>query len=166
MLSLLRSHTIGGYGFGGGFEPGMTSESGYELNRKLTFHYALVPHGREWRGEAVHAGFAFNQPLQIWKTDVHAGPLPSTQSEVQISSPNVTLTAYKPGPGGTIILRLYEAAGVAAHDVSVQLNGKIVSAEESNLLEKAGHPVHTTGGSLKLDFRPFEIKTIRLTLGR
>ena len=33
MLSLLRSHNLGAYGFGGGSEPGMSSETGFELGQ-------------------------------------------------------------------------------------------------------------------------------------
>src|SRR5207245_2467559 len=41
LLSLLRSHNLGAYGFGGGYEPGMSSESGFELGRTHTFRYAV-----------------------------------------------------------------------------------------------------------------------------
>ena len=54
MLSLLRSHNLGAYGFGGGYEPGMSSETGFELNHRRVLEYALVPHTRGWR-EAIDA---------------------------------------------------------------------------------------------------------------
>ena len=37
MVSLLRAHTLGGYGFGGGYEPGMSSESGFQLGQERTW---------------------------------------------------------------------------------------------------------------------------------
>ena len=43
MLSLLRSSRIQSYGIGGGFE-GQGSDSGLEVGKELTLHYALVPH--------------------------------------------------------------------------------------------------------------------------
>ena len=33
MVSLLRPHTLGAYGFGGGYEPGMSSDTGFQLDR-------------------------------------------------------------------------------------------------------------------------------------
>jgi len=41
------------YGFQGGYEPGMSSDSGLELGKELTFDYALVPHTGDWRQAAV-----------------------------------------------------------------------------------------------------------------
>ncbi len=41
MLSLMRSTRIVAYGFGGGYEPGMTSDTGLELGQALDFDYAL-----------------------------------------------------------------------------------------------------------------------------
>ncbi len=164
MVSLLRSHTIGGYGFGGGFEPGMTSESGYELNKPLHFRYSLVTHGSEWRSAAVRSGFAFNQPLQVWKCDVHPGIAPPNHSMVQISSPDVILTAFKPGPDNSTIIRVYEASGKSAKGVGVHINATVASAAESNLLEENGKSIAVIGDTVRFDLKPFEIKTIRLKL--
>ncbi len=36
---------------GGGYGPGMTSDTGLELGRQLSFDYALVPHAGDWRQE-------------------------------------------------------------------------------------------------------------------
>ena len=49
MVSLLRAHTLGAYGFGGGYEPGMSSESGYQIGQERTLKYAIVPHAGDWR---------------------------------------------------------------------------------------------------------------------
>src|SRR5262249_7538571 len=49
MVSLLRAHTLGAYGFGGGYEPGMTSDTGFQLGKSRTMHYALLPHMGDWR---------------------------------------------------------------------------------------------------------------------
>jgi alpha-mannosidase len=164
LLSLMRSHTIGGYGFGGGFEPGMTSDSGYELNHPMQFHYALAPHTGNWKEDAVREGFEFNQPLQVWKTDVHPGILPPSRSMVIISNPDVILTAFKPGAGRTIVIRFYESAGFPAKGVTIRVNAQVLSAHESNLMEDAGKAIAITNNTLKLDLKPFEIRTIKLKI--
>jgi alpha-mannosidase len=160
----MRSHTIGGYGFGGGFEPGMTSDSGYELNHPLQFNYALVPHTGRWQEAAVRAGFEFNQPLQVWKTDIHPGVLPPSRSMIEISNPDVILTAFKPGVGRTIILRFYESTGLPAKGVSIRINASLLSAHESNLMEDGGKPLAISNNTVKLDLKPFEIKTLKLKI--
>jgi alpha-mannosidase len=164
MLSLMRSHTIGGYGFGGGFEPGMTSDSGYELNHPLQFNYALAPHSGSWQESAVREGFEFNQPLQVWKTDVHSGILPPSRSMISISNPDVILTAFKPGAGHSVIVRFYESAGLPAKGVTIKIDATLLSAHESNLMEDAGRALAIANNTLKIDLKPFEIKTIKLKI--
>src|SRR5262249_31837944 len=84
MISLLRSHNLGAYGFGGGYEPGMSSESGFELGRPIVFQYALMPHAGDWRGAAVYrTGFEFNRPLLVRKVGVHPGSLPARWSALE-----------------------------------------------------------------------------------
>ena len=75
MLSLLRSTRIVAYGFGGGYEPGMSSDSGLQLGKEFTFDYALVPHAGDWRQAAIYReGMEFNQPLLACTLASHAGP--------------------------------------------------------------------------------------------
>jgi len=164
MLSIMRSHTIGGYGFGGGYEPGMTSDSGYELNHPIQFNYALVPHSGRWQDSAVRNGFEFNQPLEIWKTDVHPGILPPSRSMLQISDPNVVVTAFKPGEGHSVILRFYESSGMPAKAVSIHINAAVLSANQVNLMEDEGKRLTVLNNTFKLELRPFEIKTIKLKI--
>jgi alpha-mannosidase len=165
MLSLMRSHNLGAYGFGGGYEPGMSSESGFQIGRPLSFQYALVPHRGNWRSAQVYrAGLEFNHPLLVRKLDRHAGRLPARWSLLEVSEPNIVVSAVKPGPGGAVIVRSYEAAGVATRGVKLALNGPVVEAREANLLEDSGRVLPLTDGKVALDFRPFEIKTLKLQL--
>src|SRR5208282_1064959 len=64
MLSLLRAHSLGAYGFGGGYEPGMSSDSGFQLGKERTMHYALVPHSNGWAESGiVQESYEFFHPL-------------------------------------------------------------------------------------------------------
>ena len=126
MLSLLRSHNLGAYGYGGGYEPGMSAETGFELGQHRSFHYAIVPHSGDWREAKVYrSGLEFNHPLVVHKAGLHAGALPNRWGLMEISAPNVVLTAFKPGTNGTTVLRVYEAAGKATPGVKLRLNAKI-----------------------------------------
>ena len=165
MLSLMRSHTIGGYGFGGGFEPGMSSDTGLELGQPRTLHYALIPHSGDWRNSGIyHEALEFNQPLLVRKTAPHPGALPKQWGMVEISAPNVVLTAFKPGPSRTTILRVYEASGKATQGVRIKLHAGITTAYEANLLEDSGRKLKVQNNTVQFDLHPFEIKTIKLQL--
>ncbi len=49
MLSLMRSARLISYGFSGGYEPGVGSDSGLGIGGKYTLNYAVVPHAGDWR---------------------------------------------------------------------------------------------------------------------
>jgi len=165
MLSLMRSTCIVAYGYGGGYEPGMGSESGFELAKELTFDYALLPHTGDWRDAGVHReGMAFNHPLVVVTAASHRGPLPSQWGLVEIACPGVVVSSLKPGEDGGAVLRMYEATGRPADDVRVRLSAPVASAEEVNLMEDPERELPVSDNTLRLDFRPFEIKTVRLKL--
>ena len=165
MVSLLRSHNLGAYGYGGGYEPGMSAETGFELGQQRSFHYAIVPHSGDWRqAEVYRSGLEFNHPLVVHKAALHAGTLPNRWGLLEISEPNVVLTAFKPGPSGTTVLRVYEAVGKATPGVKLKLNAKIVTAHEANLLEESGREVKFTKNTVGIDLHAFEIKTLKLQL--
>jgi alpha-mannosidase len=165
MLSLMRAHNLGAYGFGGGYEPGMSSETGFELGQRRSFHYALVPHAGDWRQAAVYrAGLEFNHPLLVRKAAAHAGTLPNRWGLLEISAPNVVPTALKPGADQSTVLRVYEAAGQAAPGVKIRLHARIAAAHEANLLEDSGRKLKVQNDSLQFDLHPFEIKTIKIQL--
>ena len=166
MVSLLRSHTLGAYGFGGGYEPGMTSDSGLQLGRERTLRYALVPHAGDWRAAGiVRDGLELNHPLIARKAAPHPGPLPARWGLLTVSHPNVVVSALKPGPDETVVLRVYEATGTPAPAVAVTLHSGLVTARQADLLESAGRPLDVDRDAVPLDLSPFEIKTVRLRLG-
>jgi alpha-mannosidase len=163
MLSLLRSHTLGAYGFGGGYEPGMSSDTGLQLGKALTLHYAVVPHEGDWRQARVYQdGLEFANPLLCQKVSAHAGPLPKRWGFVEVSQPNVLVSALKPGNNGEIILRVYEASGEAVTGVKIKLSASLVSARECNLMEDRGGEVRRENSTIKFDLRPFQIKTFAI----
>jgi alpha-mannosidase len=166
MVSLLRAHTLGAYGFGGGYEPGMSSESGFQIGQERTMHYAIVPHAGDWRQALVFRdGWELNNPLLLHKVLPHQGSLPARFGFIDVSHPNVIVSALKPVVGGDIALRLYEASGQATRGVTAKLHAKVVSACEANLLEDAGRELKVEANSVAFDLHPFEIKTIRLRMG-
>src|SRR5262249_48369540 len=89
MVSLLRAHTLGAYGFGGGYEPGMSSESGLQLGKERMMRYVLIPHAGDWRDAGiVRAGWELNHPLICRNVSPHGGALPPRWGLLDITNPN------------------------------------------------------------------------------
>ena len=165
MLSLLRSAAINAYGYGGGYETGVSSDSGLEMGRTLTLHYALLPHAGDWRKAGVaRAGWELNNPLVVRKLETHTGSLPPRWGWVEVSSRNAVLSAIKPGRDGSVIMRLYESSGQPSPELTVRVSAEIASAHEANLLEDSGNAVRVVNNTLYLDLKPFEIRTVKLNL--
>jgi len=161
MLSLLRSEDLRGY------DEGRSSESGFELGVPRTFRYALVPHAGTWREAAsFRRGLEWNAPLVVRKTTTHAGELPARFRFVEVADANVVLTSARPGSDGTLVLRLYEACGRATRAATIRFAAKVTSACDADLLERAGTSLTADGDALRVDFHPFEIKTLRVQLAR
>jgi alpha-mannosidase len=164
-LSLMRSARINAYGYGGGYEPGTSSDSGLEVGKELTFDYALVPHAGDWREAGVYrAGMEFNNPLLARKVSKHPGILPKRWGLLEISNPNVVMTALKSGRDGSAVLRVYEASGRPTAGVKVKVNARVTAAEESNLIEAAGRRLSAQDDTLQFDLRAYEVKTFKLRL--
>jgi alpha-mannosidase len=165
MISLLRSHNLGAYGFGGGYEPGMSSESGFQLGQERTLRYALVPHAGDWREARVYRdGLEFNHPLLCRKVLPHAGTLPARWGLLEVSNPNVVVSALKPGRDGTTILRVYEATGRPAPGVKIAFKAGVAEARAANLMEDPESELKVEDNAVALDLRPYQIRTIRLKL--
>ena len=75
------------------------------------------------------------------------------------------LTAFKPGPDQTAVLRLYEAAGQPAPSVTIQFHVPLAEPCEANLLEDTGRKLTAAGQSVSMPFHRFEIKTLKVRLG-
>ncbi len=165
MLSLLRSARISAYPFIGGYEAGVSSDLGLELNLPRTFDYALVPHTGDWRGAEVYrAGWDFNHPLLARKLAAHEGSLPARWGLLEISQPGVVVSALKPSGDGKTVLRVYEAAGKPASGVEIKFTLPIDPVFETSLLEHGGQRVQVENNAWRFDLHPFEIKTFKLAL--
>jgi alpha-mannosidase len=164
MLSLMRSTQIVSYGLSGGYE-GQNSSSGLELGKELTFDYALLPHAGDWRQAAVYqSGHEFNHPLVAATAAAHPGRLPRRWGFLELSHPNVMVSALKTAEDGHgAVLRIYETTGAAVAGARIKFAPAITSAVEVNLMEDPIRElVVGTDNTVQVGLRPFEIKTIRL----
>ena len=78
---------------------------------------------------------------------------------------NVVLSALMPAQDGNgVIVRVYEAAGQAAVDVKIHFSGSVQAASEVNLMEDKLKSATFENNTIRLNLRPFEIKTFRLQM--
>jgi alpha-mannosidase len=165
MLSLMRSARLISYGFIGGYEPGVGSDTGLGIGAKYTLNYALVPHAGDWRSAAPwRAGLEFNNPLLAQTVAPHSGDLPARWGLLEVSHENVVTSALKPGKDGTVVVRVYEAAGKPALGVSAKWRAAITQVHEANLIEDTGAPVDAQREGFSFDLKPYQIKTFKLML--
>ncbi len=144
-LTLLKSGTA----------PDMVADRGFQ-----TFTYALY----YWNGSLSESGvvqeaYDLNVPVLTVAGSAGEGSLFS------VSAPNVIVETVKPAEDGSgaVIVRLYEAMRTATRcTLGTALPVKSVAL--TNLVEEQGEVVPVTDGTMVLEFRPFEIKTVRLDL--
>jgi alpha-mannosidase len=122
------------------------------------FSYTLLPHRGGFSVESVvRPAYELNTPLVIASGTPKEMAL---ESLLKVSAPNIIVETIKRSEDGEdLIVRLYEAGRTACHCLVEAPWAQEIW--ETNLLEESVSEVRKTS-SLKLWFRPFEIKTLRL----
>lgn len=165
MLSLMRSARLISYGYIGGYEPGVGSDTGLGIGQKYTLNYAVVLHAGDWRAAAPwRTGMEFNNPLIARTVAPHSGELPTRWGLLEISGADAVASALKPGNNGAVVLRVYEAAGQPSSAVRATWHARVSDVHEANLIEDTGSEIASQPDSFAFDLKPYEIKTFKLTV--
>ena len=127
------------------------------------FTYSLYPHeGDHIAGEVLHAGYELNVPLRPLPGVPGAGTLATSASWLRLDRPEIIIETVKQAENGDgFIVRLYESAGASTR-AALQCGFAIAEAAETNLIEEEPASLAMEGDKVSLDFRPFEIRTLRL----
>ncbi len=128
------------------------------------FTYGLYPHSGDWKqAGTVEHGYEFNYPMLAEQVAPHAGSLPATHSFVQVSQPNVILTAVKKAEDSdALILHLYEYGGQTG-EVKVTLPPGATQARLTNLMEKEdGAELRIADGAAMVPVHPYEILAVKV----
>ncbi len=142
-LTLLRSP----------LSPDMTADLG---TQRFTYSFYA------WNGsfadsDVIRQAYDLNVPV------VTAAGRGGTGTLVGVDQPDIIVEAVKPaedGSGDTIV-RLYESKRTTTA-CTVQLHRPFRKVLATDMLEQGGQPLAVRDGAVALDFRPFEIKTLRL----
>jgi alpha-mannosidase len=144
-LTLLKSATA----------PDMTADKG-----RQEFTYALYT----WNGSLADSRVV----QEAYELNVAALLAPgsgSSGSLFSLSASNIIIETVKPAEDGSqdIILRLYEALRSATRCM-LSSSLPVRSASQVNMVEEPHAALAWQNGQVELDFRPFEIKTVRLQM--
>jgi alpha-mannosidase len=157
--------------------------------------FSLLPHKGAWPAGAVIAhGYALNRPLRVVRPSQQAPASSATTATPLANAPQplfevdgapVMLEAVKrSADGDDLIVRLYESTG-SRTDAAIRCAFPIARVVETDLLERplaagaspafdlwqaspvASHDAPVVGeAGWTCQFRPFEIRTFRVTLRR
>ena len=127
------------------------------------FIYSVYPHAGTWREAlTVRQGYDLNYRLRAMQTEKHAGALPAERAFVQLEPQNVVLTAMKKAEDDDgVVLRFFEWAGKDT-EVKIQLPPGAQSAQETNLMERPIRDLALSGGVVRVQTKPYEIKTVKV----
>jgi alpha-mannosidase len=127
--------------------------------------YALVGHAGNWRtGKSQWHARRFEQPLLAFAVAKHVGNLGKSYNLLKLSSDQVAIQAIKRAEDGQgIVVRLQELNGQEAR-LLLSTTEAIAAPRELNGVEDVIAPLPLDGDSLRLDFLPYQIRSVGLSL--
>ena len=132
-------------------------------------------HADRGRQEFAYAFYAWNGSLhesrlvrEAYELNCPVTTAPGAAEErslFSVGAPNVILETVKPAEDGSgdVVVRLYESMRTAT-TCSLTTSLPVAAAQETGMLERKQADLEIADGRIELNFRPFEIKTVRLRL--
>ncbi|MBR4767253.1 MAG: alpha-mannosidase, partial [Clostridia bacterium] len=129
------------------------------------FTYALYPHsGAVCTSDVVHEAYSLNVPLYCVKTEEKQEGIGSDFSLVSADKSDIIIeTVKKAEDSDALIIRMFETWNRKT-PCTITLGVDAKEVYESNLMEENDVPVALEGRKVNLEFRPFEIKTLKVIL--
>jgi alpha-mannosidase len=138
--------------------PGKTAD----VNKTHVFTYALFPHAGSYTNGVVRAAYELNVPVTAETVAGSRGRLPPVAEWISVSGDNVVIdTVKKAEDDGALIVRLYEAHACRGRRL-LRIGLPVERVIETDLVEREERPLRIRNGRVTLDFRPFQIRTLKL----
>ena len=140
-----------------------TSPNHLQDRERHTFIYSMYAHSGDVSSSGVvNEAYDINVPLRSITAEGKSGVLPTEFSLVNVNKSNVIIeTVKKAEDSDSVIVRMYETWNRRT-SCEVSFGIDIKDAFECNLMEEKDEKLSLSGGKLKLTFKPFEIKTLKL----
>lgn len=141
-------------------------QDGSQLQRKLTFDYALYPHQGDWAQAEVYAqAEALNAPLAPFQLSAHqqTGTLPAEASFYAVEPNNLVVSAFKQAQDReTCILRVFNPTSEPIRGV-IRIKALLKAAYLTDLNETRGNELALQDASaVPIEAAPGQIVTIEL----
>ncbi|MEL6202310.1 MAG: glycoside hydrolase family 38 C-terminal domain-containing protein [Pseudomonadota bacterium] len=125
------------------------------------FTYSLYVGPSESQQLLDHEAYSLNTIVRLLPADGSA--VPTGQPFVSTNAPNIIIETVKTGMSGDLIVRMYEMCGTTTR--ARVLFGKTVNyAAVTDFFEKETEKLGVKNGSISVDFKPFEIRTLKLAV--
>lgn len=136
--------------------------SGQEIHE---FTYSIYSHRGDLKnGDTIQQSYALNCPLVYIDTKKNEGILKDELSIAKVTSKNIVIEVIKKSETSSdIIIRMYESLNIRT-TATLEFFKDIEEAFECNMLEKNTLKLDHLKNKIKLEFLPFEIKTIKLKI--
>ena len=135
--------------------PDMTADKG-----RQEFTYAVYPwNGSLAESDVVREAYDLNCPVMV--APGAAGEV--DRSLFSVDAPNIILETVKPAEDGScdIVVRLYESKRMATRSV-LTTSLPVREVIQTDMLENGDKKLPCQNGKIELEFRAFEVKTVRL----
>lgn len=141
-----------------------TTPNHLQDRERHTFVYAIYPHsGSVAESDVVRHGYDLNVPLYAKCAQAHEGKLDDVFSLIAADQSNICIeTVKKAEDSDALIVRMYETWNKAT-DTWISFGKQATAVYECNLLEEQDEPVKGCDSKVALHFKPFEIKTLKIT---
>ncbi len=128
------------------------------------FTYALYPHSNDYRqAGTIQQAYLMNNPMTAQTIGAQEGTLADSYSLVRADKANIFIEAVKEAEDSeAIIVRLYDAYDTRT-SVNVSFGFDVAKVEYATILEEAEKEIPVSGNTVKLDVKPFEIVTLKVT---
>ena len=130
------------------------------------FVYGLTGHAGDWRSAQTDwTGYELNDPLRVFVTAGHAGPLGRSWSLLHLNDSRVRVMALKRAEASDeYVVRITEMSGQAQPDVRLTFAAPVTAAREVNGQEQSLGPATVEDGSLVTSLTPYTIRSFAVRL--
>ncbi|HPU67087.1 MAG TPA: glycosyl hydrolase-related protein, partial [Clostridiales bacterium] len=128
------------------------------------FTYSIYPHeGAVQHSDVVTHAYNLNYPLLAYTGD-GLGSLPAEFSLLSVDQDNIIVeTVKKAEDSDEVVIRMFETWNRRTR-CAVNFGVNVEKAVECDMMEENEKPLTITSNVLDLEFRPFEIKTIKIKI--
>ncbi len=151
---------------GGSDAPGAKLTPGAQWLGVHRFEYSVLPHSGDWQAAQVwQQAHQHDVPMYYIQTGTHEGDLPTEHSFLQVTPPELVVTAVKKAEDrNSVIVRFFNIADTQVHDARIRLDGAI-SARSANLNEECERELTMdTDGVVTIDVPARKIVTVDFTM--